>query len=88
MPLICGALCASAIVYDTGFLYNLPKPRKWASEGAGMARTYDGETGAPATAGSVGRGRWGISALLFFATTINYIDRQMISVLKPTLQGE
>lgn len=37
---------------------------------------------------SVGRVRWGICALLFFATTINYIDRQMISVLKPTLQGE
>lgn len=36
----------------------------------------------------VGRVRWGICALLFFATTINYIDRQMISVLKPTLQSE
>ncbi|MEO6359454.1 MAG: MFS transporter [Sphingomicrobium sp.] len=36
----------------------------------------------------VGRVRWGICALLFFATTINYIDRQMISVLKPTLQAE
>ena len=36
----------------------------------------------------VGRVRWGICTLLFFATTINYIDRQMISVLKPTLQGE
>jgi ACS family hexuronate transporter-like MFS transporter len=35
-----------------------------------------------------GRVRWGICALLFFATTINYIDRQMISVLKPTLQAE
>ena len=37
---------------------------------------------------SVGRVRWGICSLLFFATTINYIDRQMISVLKPTLQAE
>ena len=37
---------------------------------------------------SVGRVRWGICALLFFATTINYIDRQMISVLKPTLQAQ
>ncbi|HYC94435.1 MAG TPA: MFS transporter [Sphingomicrobium sp.] len=36
----------------------------------------------------VGRVRWGICALLFFATTINYIDRQVISVLKPTLEGE
>src|SRR5688572_17512780 len=37
---------------------------------------------------SVGRVRWGICALLFFATTINYVDRQMLSVLKPTLQDE
>ena len=27
--------------------------------------------------------RWYICALLFFATTINYIDRQTVSVLKP-----
>ena len=39
-------------------------------------------------ASGVGRVRWGICALLFFATTINYIDRQMISVLKPTLTAE
>jgi ACS family hexuronate transporter-like MFS transporter len=44
-------------------------------------------TGADGTL-RVGRVRWGICALLFFATTINYIDRQVISVLKPTLQGE
>src|ERR1700752_4217034 len=30
--------------------------------------------------------RWTICALLFFATTINYIDRQTISVLAPDLQ--
>lgn len=33
----------------------------------------------------VGRYRWMICALLFFATTINYIDRQVIGILKPTL---
>jgi ACS family hexuronate transporter-like MFS transporter len=32
--------------------------------------------------------RWGICALLFFAVTINYIDRQVIGILKPTLQAE
>lgn len=37
---------------------------------------------------SVGRVRWGICALLFFATTINYIDRQMLSVLKPTIEQQ
>lgn len=30
--------------------------------------------------------RWGIVALLFCATTINYIDRQVIGLLKPMLQ--
>jgi MFS transporter, ACS family, hexuronate transporter len=32
--------------------------------------------------------RWVICGLLFAATAINYIDRQMIGVLKPVLQGE
>lgn len=34
------------------------------------------------------RYRWVIVALLFFACTINYIDRQMIGVLKPVLTKE
>jgi ACS family hexuronate transporter-like MFS transporter len=37
---------------------------------------------------SVGHFRWTICALLFFAATINYIDRQVIAVLKPTLQSQ
>ena len=32
--------------------------------------------------------RWTIVALLFFATTINYIDRQVLGILAPTLQSE
>lgn len=32
---------------------------------------------------TVGRYRWVIVSLLFFATTINYMDRQVISFLKP-----
>src|SRR5574338_82138 len=32
--------------------------------------------------------RWGVCALLFFAVTINYIDRQVIGILKPTLQAQ
>ncbi|MCE7796765.1 MFS transporter [Sphingobium sufflavum] len=35
-----------------------------------------------------GRYRWVIVALLFTACAINYIDRQMIGVLKPTLEKE
>ncbi len=34
------------------------------------------------------RYRWTICALLFFATTINYIDRQVLGILAPTLQAE
>jgi MFS transporter, ACS family, hexuronate transporter len=32
--------------------------------------------------------RWTICALLFFATSINYIDRNVIGILKPELQKE
>ena len=32
--------------------------------------------------------RWTICGLLFFATTINYLDRQVLSILAPKLQGE
>lgn len=32
--------------------------------------------------------RWIVVALLFFATTINYIDRQIIGLLKPILEQE
>ena len=35
-----------------------------------------------------GRYRWVICALLFVATTINYIDRQVIGLLKPDLQQQ
>ncbi len=36
----------------------------------------------------VGRYRWSIIAILFFATTVNYIDRTMLGLLKPQLAGE
>jgi hypothetical protein len=44
-------------------------------------------TNTTAAAGRVGNYRWVICALLFFSTTINYIDRNSLSVLKTTLQG-
>src|SRR5882672_3543790 len=34
----------------------------------------------------IGRYRWVICALLFFATTINYVDRQVLGFLAPDLQ--
>lgn len=36
---------------------------------------------------SVGNYRWTICALVFFATTINYLDRQVLSLLKPYLES-
>jgi ACS family hexuronate transporter-like MFS transporter len=36
----------------------------------------------------IGSFRWVICALIFLATTINYIDRQVIGLLKPTLQQQ
>lgn len=35
---------------------------------------------------TIGRYRWVICALLFFATTINYVDRQILGFLAPDLQ--
>jgi MFS transporter, ACS family, hexuronate transporter len=37
-------------------------------------------------AGQVSRYRWRICGLLFFITTLNYVDRQVFSVLAPELQ--
>lgn len=36
----------------------------------------------------IGRYRWVVCALLFFATTINYIDRQILSLLKEILDEQ
>ena len=49
------------------------------------------ESGQSATGRAVktaGRVRWIVVLLLFAATVINYVDRQMIGLLKPTLQAE
>jgi ACS family hexuronate transporter-like MFS transporter len=35
---------------------------------------------------AIGKYRWTICALLFFATTVNYLDRQVLSLLKPRLE--
>ncbi len=43
---------------------------------------------APAPARRAGWLRWVICALLFVATTINYIDRQVVALLAPTLSAQ
>jgi MFS transporter, ACS family, hexuronate transporter len=42
------------------------------------------ENGVPST--SLGRVRWTVCAMLFVATSINYMDRQVLAILKPTLE--
>jgi MFS transporter, ACS family, hexuronate transporter len=45
------------------------------------------EPRAPA-ASKVGKLRWYICGLLFYATTVNYVDRQVLGLLKPTISRE
>jgi ACS family hexuronate transporter-like MFS transporter len=49
-----------------------------------MPRAQD----APEPAARIGKFRWTICGLLFLAATINYVDRQVIGILKPTLQAQ
>jgi len=36
----------------------------------------------------IGKYRWTICTLVFFATTVNYLDRQVIGILKPVLESD
>ncbi|HUR98064.1 MAG TPA: MFS transporter [Pyrinomonadaceae bacterium] len=54
--------------------------------GESLAETIAAATGDAVR--RVGNRRWMICGLLFFAATINYVDRQVIGILKPTLQAE
>jgi MFS transporter, ACS family, hexuronate transporter len=40
----------------------------------------------PSSGSRLGRVRWTVCAMLFVATSINYMDRQVIAILKPTLE--
>lgn len=42
----------------------------------------------PAAGGRTGNYRWVVAGLVLAATTINYVDRQIIGLLKPTLEVE
>jgi len=46
---------------------------------------YENENGA-SSGDPLGRVRWTVCAMLFVATSINYMDRQVIAILKPTLE--
>ncbi len=51
---------------------------------AGVEAADGRASGIPAA----GRYRWIMCALLFFAATVNYVDRNVIGLLKPTLQAQ
>src|SRR4051812_48027624 len=50
-----------------------------------MESTLTGKQTVTATAAAIGKYRWTICGLVFFATTVNYLDRAVISLLKPFL---
>src|SRR5437763_14739090 len=50
--------------------------------------TTDSAPPAPAGGDAGGRYRWVVCGLLFLGTTINYIDRQILSLLKPILDDK
>ncbi len=53
---------------------------------AGKHESQDSEAQSSSTPGvRIGHVRWTICAMLFAATTINYMDRQVLGLLKPTL---
>ena len=53
-----------------------------------ISATPAGATAGAATVAKAGGFRWLVCGLLFFASVINYIDRQVIGILKPTLQQQ
>ncbi|MFL5538628.1 MAG: MFS transporter [Longimicrobiaceae bacterium] len=57
------------------------------ASGAGAPASAEGVAAVEGTPPRFGY-RWTICALLFAATTINYIDRQVLGILAPTLQRE
>ena len=63
-----------------------PLPQE--SDPAGTRSDKDNGMSHPPGGKQVGNFRWVICGLLFFAATVNYVDRQVIGILKPTLQRE
>src|SRR5882724_3464655 len=55
-------------------------------DAAAASPRIEDSTNGETNAAKIGRYRWVICALLFFATTINYVDRQVIGILAKDLQ--
>ena len=74
----------------------LPFPTLWENARVGPGQRNDARShrtaayfaaGLLAVETTSGRYRWVVCGLLFFATTINYVDRQVLGVLAPYLQS-
>ncbi|QNB00098.1 MFS transporter [Massilia sp. Se16.2.3] len=59
-----------------------------AAPASNSASTSPSSNANAAAGGKIGTYRWTICALLFFATTVNYLDRQVLSLLAPELTRE
>src|SRR5450755_2332105 len=59
-----------------------------AASSANRARSADSEAVGSGVSSRAGHFRWVICALLLFGTTKNYMDRQVLGVLKTTLQHD
>jgi MFS transporter, ACS family, aldohexuronate transporter len=53
-----------------------------------MGATARNDLRASAGAGRTGHWRWYVCGLLFYATTVNYVDRQVLGLLKPIISRE
>jgi ACS family hexuronate transporter-like MFS transporter len=65
---------------------SLPKSLSEAASQSSGSSIVGAAVVAESLGGRIGRYRWVICGLLFFATTINYVDRQVLGFLAPDLQ--
>ena len=63
-----------------------PSPFSPSGQTSRLASAGSEPAGSASPTDSTGKYRWTICALLFFATTINYVDRQVLSLLAKTLE--
>jgi len=67
---------------------SLPKSLSEAASQSSGSSIVGAAVVAESLGGRIGRYRWVICGLLFFATTINYVDRQVLGLLKETIQRD
>ena len=75
-------------IVETERVRSFPKSLSEVAQPANAPRPNSAVTVLQNVNARIGRYRWTICALLFFAATINYVDRQVIGILKPTLKTE